>query len=151
MTAYSEPLLWTGPRRDDSLSLIQRYLPVALPARERYPLSRTGVAGEMMNAKRKAILDRIASLEEAIHRAKEFLATGKHADWHKFRPLFDHKLKEGKEAPPHKDWVKNVFLRRAERALAQTEKLLPRVSEPKRVRVRDNQALQRTGRAERPL
>ncbi|MEX0717646.1 MAG: hypothetical protein WD066_13720 [Planctomycetaceae bacterium] len=103
----------------------------------------------MMNAKRKAVLDRIQSFEEAVRCAKEYLESGKHADWHKFRPLFDHKLKDGKEVPPHKDWVKNVFLRRAEKALTRTEKLLRGLDE--RERVRDNQALRRTGRAERSL
>jgi hypothetical protein len=113
--------------------------------------SRKGVASETMNVKKKAILDRIASIEEAIRRANEFLETGQHADWHKFRPLFDHKLKDGKEAPPHKAWVKNVILRRAEKALAQTEKLLQRAGEEERVRVRDNPALKRIGRAGRSL
>ena len=87
-----------------------------------------------MNAKKKAALDHIASLEEAVRRANEFLESGRHADWHKFRPLFDHKAKDGKELPPHKDWVRNVFLRRAVKALAQAEKAFERLSEPKRVR-----------------
>src|SRR4051794_1676915 len=102
-----------------------------------------------MNAKRKAVTERIESLEQAIRRAKEYLESGKHADWHKFRPLFDHKLKDGKEVPPHRDWVKSVFLRRVERALTQTERALQRLD--KQERVRDNPALQRTGRAERSL
>lgn len=44
-----------------------------------------------MNAKRKAILDRIESLEDAIARAREYLECGKHADWRGFRPLFVRK------------------------------------------------------------
>jgi hypothetical protein len=81
-----------------------------------------------MNAKRKAILDRIELLEDAIRKANEYLESGKHADWHGFRPLFDRKLKEGKELPPHKDWVKNVFLPRREKALSRAEKLLEGLS-----------------------
>ena len=102
-----------------------------------------------MTAKRKAVLDRIQSLEEAIRCAKEYLESGEHADWHRFRPLFDHKFEEGEKAPPHKDWVKNVFLRRSEKALTRTEKLLQRLDE--QARVRDDHAPRRTGRAERSL
>ena len=63
-----------------------------------------------MNAKRKAVLERIGSLEEAIARAREYLESGQHAQWSVFRPLFVSKFKDGKELPPHRDWVKNVFL-----------------------------------------
>ena len=91
-------------------------------------LSRRGVAGVMMNAKRKAVVDRIESLEQEIRRAKEYLESGEHADWHGFRPLFDRKLKDGKDLPPHKDWVKNVFLRRKEKALSRAEKILERLT-----------------------
>jgi hypothetical protein len=104
-----------------------------------------------MNAKRKAIQDRIESLEEAIRKAKEYLESGKHADWHRFRPLFIHKLKDGKELPPHRDWVKNVFLRRVERALTRTQKTLEKLDKKERVRVRDNRARQGTDQAERVL
>ncbi len=100
-----------------------------------------------MNAKRKAVADRIESLEQAIRRAREYLESGKHAEWHGFRPLFDRKLKDGKELPPHKDWVKNFFLPRVEKALTRTEKLVARLGEEERARVRDYHALQRTGRA----
>ena len=62
------------------------------------------------DTKRKVVLDRIESIEEAISRAREYPESGKHADWSGFRPLFDRKFKDGKEVPPHKDWVKNVFL-----------------------------------------
>jgi len=41
-----------------------------------------------MNSKEKAILDRIKHLEDAIAKGREFLETGKHADWHGFRPMF---------------------------------------------------------------
>jgi len=80
-----------------------------------------------MNAKRKAVLDRIESLEQAIGRAREYLESGKHAHWSGFRPLFVHKLKDGKELPPHKDWVKNVFLPGKEKALRRAEKTLERL------------------------
>lgn len=83
--------------------------------------------GEAMNAKRKAVFDRIESLEDAIIKAKEYLEDGKHANWPGFRPLFASKLKNGKELPPHKDWVKNVFLPRMEKAMSRAEKILERL------------------------
>lgn len=67
-----------------------------------------------MNVKRKAVLDRIKNLEEAIAKGQEYLESGKHAHWNGFRPLFVPKLREGKTLPPHKDWVKNVFIPRRE-------------------------------------
>ena len=79
------------------------------------------------NAKKKAVLDRIESLEQAIGRAREYLESGKHAHWSGFRPLFVHKLKDGKELPPHKDWVKNVFLPGKEKALRRAEKTVERL------------------------
>ena len=80
-----------------------------------------------MNAKRKAILDRIKSLEEAIAKAREYLESGEHAHWSGFRPLFVRKYKYGKEKPPHRDWVKNVFLPSAEKSLNRSEKILERL------------------------
>ena len=77
-----------------------------------------------MNPKKKAVLDRIKSLEEAITKGREYLENGKHAQWRGFRPLFANKVRDGKELPPHKDWVKHVFLPRRERALRQAEKAL---------------------------
>jgi len=94
-------------------------------------------------AKRKAVLERIESLEGAIRRAKEYLETGTHADWQGFRPLFGRKA----GLPPHKDWVKNVFLPRREKALARAEKILEKLGAQERLRVRDNRAPQRTARA----
>jgi hypothetical protein len=41
-------------------------------------LSRTHHCGETTSAKRKAVLDRIQSLEEAIRKAREYLESGKH-------------------------------------------------------------------------
>jgi hypothetical protein len=80
------------------------------------------------SAKKKTILDRIGSIEDALVRARAYLETGAHADWHAFRPLFTPKLRDGKELPPHKDWVKNVFLPRMARALRQSERSLERIS-----------------------
>jgi hypothetical protein len=84
-----------------------------------------------MNAKKETVLARIESFEEAISKAREYLESGKHADWSGFRPLFDRKFKDGKEVPPHKDWVKHVFLPRQERALRRAEKLIERVTQRK--------------------
>jgi hypothetical protein len=81
-----------------------------------------------MNPKEKAVLDRIKRLEEAIAKGREYLESGIHANWHGFRPLFYGKVRDGKELPPHKDWVKNVFLPRRERALRQAQKVLARLS-----------------------
>jgi hypothetical protein len=81
-----------------------------------------------MNTKEKAILDRIDKLEEAIIKGREYLESDAHADWKGFRPLFDIKMRDGKALPPHKEWVKNVFLPRKERALSKTERLLERLT-----------------------
>jgi hypothetical protein len=83
-----------------------------------------------MNAKRKAVLGRIKSLEDAICNAREYLIDGKHAHWPVFRPLFASKLKDGMELPPHKDWVKNFFLPRKEKVLSKAEKILERLEKP---------------------
>ena len=76
------------------------------------------------NTKRKAVLQRIEGFEKAIVKAREYLESGKHAAWSGFRPLFVPKLKDGKEVPPHKDWVKNVFLPQMQRALRRQEKVI---------------------------
>lgn len=80
-----------------------------------------------MNPKKKAVLERIKRLEEAIAKGYEYLESGKHADWAKFRPLFAEKVRDGKVLPPHKDWVRNVFLPHQERALRQAERALERL------------------------
>jgi hypothetical protein len=81
-----------------------------------------------MNSKKK-ILDRIKHLEDAITKGREYLESGKHAHWHGFRPLFVDKLRDGKVLPPHKDWIKNVFLPNTERALRKAQETLERLSE----------------------
>jgi hypothetical protein len=80
-----------------------------------------------LNLKRKAILERIERFEDAISKAREYLETGDHAHWHGFRPWFVNKVRNGKALPPHKDWVKNVFLPRYEKALKHAEKRLERL------------------------
>ena len=90
-------------------------------------LSHTPDEESAMNAKKKAVLDRIESFEQAIAKAREYLESGKHAHWSGFRPVFVPKLKDGKELPPHKDWVKNVFLPRMEKALRRAEILVERL------------------------
>jgi len=66
---------------------------------------------------KKAVLDRIKRLEDAIAKGNEYLKSGQHANWKGFRPLFTTKIKNGKQLPPHRNWVKNFFLPRMERAL----------------------------------
>jgi hypothetical protein len=75
------------------------------------------------------LLARIKWLEDGIAKANEYLESGKHADWKAFRPLFAVKRRAGKELPPHRDWVQNVFLPRRERALNRAEKLLQRFAD----------------------
>lgn len=81
-----------------------------------------------MNAKKKAVVDRIQHLEDAILRGREYLHSGKHAHWHGFRALFSPKMRDGKALPPHKDWVTNVFLPRQEKALARAYQVLDKLS-----------------------
>ena len=82
-----------------------------------------------MSAKRKAIEERIKSLEQALRMSQEYLDSGAHAHWPGFQALFQPKVKDGQVLPPHKDWVRNVFRPRTEKALAQAEKLLERLGE----------------------
>lgn len=84
-----------------------------------------------VDPKKKAVLERIKHIEEGIVRAKEYLETGEHAHWHGFRPLYVDKVKDGNKLPPHKDWVRNVFLPRLERSLARSEKVLDRLDSKK--------------------
>jgi hypothetical protein len=80
-----------------------------------------------MNAKQKAVQERIKHLEDAIAKGREYLETGAHAEWHGFRPLFAGRMKDGTELPPHPEWVRNVFLPRRETELRQAEKALERL------------------------
>lgn len=80
-------------------------------------------------AKAKALQDRIRHLEQAIAKATEFLNTGEHAHWARFRPLFIHKHRDGKELPPHRDWVRNVFIPRKQKSLNLAEQALERITQ----------------------
>ena len=80
-----------------------------------------------MQTKKMEVLNRIQRFEEAIAKGHQYLESGKHAQWGGLRPLFDRKMRDGKELPPHKDWVKNVFLPRLERAVRRAEKALERL------------------------
>lgn len=80
-------------------------------------------------AKRKAVLERIESLEKAIAKAREYLASGGHAHWSGFRPMFVSRFRDGVELPPHKDWVRHVFLPRQQKALRHAETALHRFIE----------------------
>ena len=80
------------------------------------------------DSKKKAVTDRIKYLEEAIAKGNAYLESGKHEKWSGFRPLFDSKVRGGKELPPHRDWVKNVFLRRVGKALARAEKVFEKLA-----------------------
>ncbi len=75
----------------------------------------------------KVILDRIKTLEEAIIKGQKYLESGAHANWIGFQPYFVKKMRDGKALPPHRDWVKNVFLPGRERALREAERLLERL------------------------
>lgn len=86
-------------------------------------------AMQTTTAKRKAVLERIESLEKAIAKAREYLASGEHANWSGFRPMFVTKFRDGLELPPHKDWVRHVFLPRTEKALRHAETVLHRFTE----------------------
>ena len=80
-----------------------------------------------VDPKIKAVRERIKHLEIAIVCANDYLETGKHARWQAFNPIFVYKFKNGEELPPHKDWVKNVFLPHVERSLSRSQKLLERL------------------------
>jgi len=95
------------------------------------------------NAKKRAIRKRIEAIEAAIARAQEYLQCGKHADWSGFRPWFHGKQKDGRELPPHRDWVRNVFMPRQVKALNRSAGALERLSQ-EYSRTRANTRLQRT-------
>ena len=76
----------------------------------------------------KVVIDRIKRFEEAIAKGTAYLESGQHANWSGFRPLFARKRRGGKELPPHREWVKNVFLRNKKRSLSQPEKLIEKLT-----------------------
>jgi len=81
-----------------------------------------------MSSKRKAILDRIHHLEEALTKGREYLECGKHAHWHGFRPVFVDKCLDGELVAPHQDWVRKSFLPMTERALKRAWDQLEKVT-----------------------
>ena len=83
---------------------------------------------DKQKSKTNALKDRIFHLKKAISIANEYLENGSHAQWHGFEPLFSEKLKDGKGLPPHKDWVKNVFIPQNEKALKKAEMVLEKLS-----------------------
>jgi hypothetical protein len=85
--------------------------------------------------RKNAVLERIKRFEEAVSRAKAYLESGAYEHWEKFKPFLAKKIRDGKELPPHKDWVKNVFLPNYERSLRRAERLLDRI---------DSEALRRS-------
>lgn len=97
------------------------------PVAEFGSLDRNAMPKHTIERKKKAVLERIESIEQGIVKAREYLESGKHADWSGFRPMFVRKIKDGKELAPHKDWVKNVFLPRMEKALRRAEKVVERL------------------------
>ena len=80
-----------------------------------------------MNPKSKAVLGRIKRIEDEITKGSEYLEGGKHAHWNGFRAWFVQKVRDGKVMPPHKDWVKNVFLPQRERALRKAQMALEKL------------------------
>jgi hypothetical protein len=81
-----------------------------------------------INSKKKTILDRIKHLEDSITKGREYLESGQHAHWHGFRPWFVEKVRDGKILPPHKDWIRNVFLPKTERALRKAQETLDKLN-----------------------
>ena len=73
------------------------------------------------------IQNRISRLENAISKAQGYLQNGDNASWHGFKPFFVEKIKNGKVLPPHKDWVKNVFIPGKEKAIKEAEETLEKL------------------------
>jgi hypothetical protein len=82
-----------------------------------------------MNSDEKSILDRIKHLEDSILKAEEYLRDGSNSNYHGFQPLFRDKVKNGKVMPPHRDWVRNVFLPNCRRKVRKSLENLKRIRE----------------------
>jgi hypothetical protein len=100
------------------------------------PSVRLKICVMIMNSKKKTVLERIKSLEDSIVKGHEYLECGKNAKWQGFQPWFVEKVRDSKVLPPHKDWVKNVFLPRCERALTRSEKTLEKLTLAEKMRER---------------
>ena len=85
-----------------------------------------------MDAKKKAILDRIEHLESDIAKARAYLESGKLAHLPGSYPLFTEKERNGKTLPPHKDWVKSKLLPWYEGSLKSAKKALEKMEEAAR-------------------
>ena len=79
------------------------------------------------NQKKTTVEERIKNLEDDLLKAQEYLEDGSHADWHGFQPLFRKKIRNGKALPPHRDWVKNVFIPSCEKAIRKAENILEKL------------------------
>jgi len=80
-----------------------------------------------IDSKKKAVMARIKNYEDALAKAYEYLESGAHTDWCGFRPCFAPKIRDGKVMPPHKDWVRNVFIPGREKGIRRAEKILDKM------------------------
>lgn len=79
-------------------------------------------------AKQNSVIDKITWCEDQLQLAYRYIDTDEGSDLRIFRPLFDKKLDaNGNALPPHKDWRRNVFIKRRERAIVRLNKLLRRI------------------------
>jgi len=76
---------------------------------------------------RAAVLKSIDNINRDIRRAEEYLSGSALTTMRGLRPLSVRKRSGGKDLPPHKDWVRNVYLRGRKKALIYAEKLLERL------------------------
>ncbi|MEO0481506.1 MAG: hypothetical protein AAF196_18705 [Planctomycetota bacterium] len=99
------------------------------------------------SVKEGGVLARIGSIEADLAKAREYLASGRHADWHGFRALFEQKHREDRELPPYKDSARNVFVRRLESDLSKAERALERLAarRERRDEARDRKSRRESG------
>ena len=80
--------------------------------------------------KATSVMGKIKWCEDQLKLAYRYLDTDEGSDLRIFRPLFTKKLDaSGNALPPHKDWVKNVFIRRREKAIVRLQKRLRRLED----------------------
>ena len=83
-------------------------------------------------AKRSSVMATRRWCEDQLKLAHRYLGTDEGSDLRIFRPLFDNKRDASGDAlPPHKDWVKHLFIRRREKAIVRLHKLLRRIGDMK--------------------
>ena len=89
-------------------------------------LAEPGISGPYISrieqGSRRPSLRALRRLAAKLGVTPEYLETGAHAGWQAFRPLF-----VGKDQPPHKDWVRHVFIRRLEREIARNKRAMKRL------------------------